>query len=118
MREIKFRAWDVDNMSYSGTIGSPAFNEWHELLSPADMPIMQFTGLKDKNDKEIYEGDIVKSENGRFWEIEFDTGSFGAARKTVDLKAVSDWISCSSIAFEDLNFEVIGNIYENPELLK
>jgi uncharacterized phage protein (TIGR01671 family) len=72
--------------------------------------IMQFTGLLDKNGKEIYEGDIVRSEQ---WEpstykIAFDRGAFYLATKNDE--------EVADIKYAE-RFEVIGNIYDNPELL-
>jgi uncharacterized phage protein (TIGR01671 family) len=79
-----------------------------------EMPIMQYTGLKDKNGKEIYEGDIVKYPNiqafGDNWKVEFDRGSFTVKEKTAR-------ICIRELAFKQ-NLEVVGNIYENPELLE
>lgn len=113
MRDIKFRAWnEVLEKMYS----------WNEFLNTnmkqtfiapesTAMILMQYTGLKDKNGKEIYEGDIVKA---KFFEkhitgkIEFALGAF-----FVTGSEVSD---NQMFIFND--FEVIGNIYNNPELLK
>ena len=104
MREIKFRAWNSIVMVYQDfpkgglTAG--------EILKRFDN-VMQFTGLKDKNGKEIYEGDIVGSKlydgTKKNYVVEFKDGSF-----VVGLTELGKWI-------EDVI--VIGNIYENPELL-
>jgi len=90
MREIKFRAWDnVLNKMY--------------------------TGLKDKNKKEIYEGDIVvKIHDGKKMqksEVKFEDGSFGINDYSADGKMML-W----ALRGRSHLFEIIGNIHENPEL--
>lgn len=129
MREIKFRAWDVrkKRMIYPCTFkrwgfinherepdASGCFGAGEILLStdPRFYEWMQFTGLYDKDDKEIYEGDIVrakgiKSIGDYVTTIEWEDGSIVLARNDtyfVDSKA---WLVCT----------VIGNLYENPELV-
>ena len=123
MREIKFRAWDkltkeIVNVKrldlFNGKVGL-GWNEydgvtWRDIK---DLELMQYTGLKDKNGREIYEGDIVKGagKNPTIYIVKW-LDSYGGFAFIDKEKAIP--------AFEFLiNFcEVIGNIYENPELLK
>lgn len=76
-----------------------------------DVEIMQFTGLTDKNGKEIYERDIVR----------YDTGNFGGTR-AIEFRNGCFCIGGPDCGFligeAELTLEVIGNLYENPELLK
>jgi uncharacterized phage protein (TIGR01671 family) len=112
MREIKFRAWDKINHRMRQVcdlfIRDEGIAGWCETWSfrPEDVELMQFTGLHDKNGKEIYEEDIVRTKGttlaGESWErtkvIEFNS-HYGYG------------LMCS-----ELLSEIIGNIYENPEL--
>ena len=98
--------WDYDD-DYGGTFSS------HKKLWSADGKIQQFTGLKDKNDKEIYEGDIVK---GLF----FDTDVMADLVTICPVVWVEDR-ACFNIGHRHWTRSattVIGNIFENPELLK
>jgi uncharacterized phage protein (TIGR01671 family) len=86
--------------------------------------IGQYTGLKDKNGVMIFEGDIVKSESGRAGDIQFSHGIFGI--EWADCKGnnnmVGSWGQVHNLRHIDDNFnkniEIIGNIYDNPELLQ
>jgi hypothetical protein len=112
MREIKFRAWDGNEMEY--------IDDWywfeergvHDSRGEGfgiSFNIMQYTGLLDKNGKEIYEGDIYQS-NGLFpCEVKFGEGRFYGEGS---LESLSEDINCYG------ELEVIGNIYENPNLLE
>ena len=84
--------------------------------------LMQFTGLHDKNGKEIYEGDIVKV-GGLVEVVEIIDGMLCSyshkiygKRNTISIDDVDDVRVCDSSYFEP--YEIIGNIYERPDLLK
>ena len=127
MREIKFRAWYQNKMHYNITKAHYEhnamsghggdlwdFNEWLKWSK-----VMQYTGLKDKNGKEIYEGDVIKYH--RVFEskrevieltscIKFQNGAFG-----FDMKGFNDMFMSLG---DDSDIEVIGNIFENKDLLE
>jgi len=109
MREIKFRAWDKDKKQMKYNLECI----WCGLSERAGFVYMQYIGLKDKNRREIYEGDIVKGagKNPIIYVVEW-LDSYGGFAFVDKEKAIP--------AYEFLvNFcEVIGNIYENPELLE
>lgn len=119
MREIKFRCWCLDNNEWEKDLVllSPNGGKYHATNSrglmnirPDRHIIMQYTGLKDKNGKEIYEGDIVECDDV-ISVIEFKDGKFQMI--------TSEFQGQSPVYQERLNrFEVIGNIHENPELME
>jgi hypothetical protein len=96
MREIKFRAWDGKRMDYGGCDCV--------LRSAPEAKVMQYTSLKDRNGKEIYEGDIIK--------VDDHAGLF----------TIHDLSFVYTFEYGDglvgFTCEIIGNIYENPELIQ
>jgi uncharacterized phage protein (TIGR01671 family) len=119
-REIKFRAWDDGRMVYmTGALAS--ISRFFRVIRK-DSILLQFTGLKDKNGKEIYEGDVVKcvANNDFKWPangvVEYLPSSAGFAINVGRQSLDND--NCYYAHFwSHIDFEVIGNIYENPELL-
>ena len=145
MREIKFRAKDTlernwyvgsymfTNDNTNNPFRSGPFKESHRIIfySSCDWnmggwndveidpsTLGQYTGLKDKNGKEIYEGDIVKSIGGKIGYVVFLAQEMGY---------VVVWDNCDTRLGhrnrgggygDDLSIEVIGNVYDNEELLK
>lgn len=127
-REIKFRAWDGKQFSYwgfgimPGAFKGPPTNQDG---NPMTMIHQQFTGLKDKNGKEIYDGDIVMvrsqydEEDGVPANIASPNRVYfrdGAFRCGFFDMLLGEKVCSGSEG--NWNMEVIGNIYENPELLK
>ena len=134
MREIKFRAWDKKNKKMKeveeinwkkGLLwrdGDGIGKVWIPNIDGSkDVELIEYTGLKDKNDKEIYEGDIIRDDNegGGITKVELNNGcweiwvSYDEPSGTLSGIRFGYWIS------DAMNkVEIIGNIYENKELLK
>ena len=128
MKEIKFRAWDNENkcffqptyeaykgnlqdlhISLKGTLAMRTLQQFiHcDSMMPDRFVLEQFTGLKDKNGKEIYERDIVSCLGWQNVEVKFKANTFYPLTASYDNRNMraEEW-------------EVIGNIHENPELLE
>lgn len=139
MREIKFKAWledlqiivtvhkidflgdgnykiyfkNLQNGKYVDCALSPSSMVSRNTAKGHHFKLMQYTGLKDKNDVEVYEGYIAKKDNGAVGEVVY-------FKPTVGHKLYNDNYGQVFDLFEtDKKYlEVVGNIYENPEILK
>jgi len=115
MREIKFRAWDKFNKRMSAVFyleESPVFaNFFTPTNLNENMVVMQYTGLKDKNGKEIYDGDIVFLEDRTDkYKVEYTDNYARFFFRGINAQTITDFT-------RDKVSEIIGNIYEHSHLL-
>lgn len=126
MREIKFRAWDKALKSwtnYSIDDDLLMFYDKHAECWETDQEgerfiLCQYTGLKDNEDREIYEGDIVKAISFARWIGVVKYSDENQAFIFDDLDKKYRGKSTVFMNQFDDGFGILGNIYENPELLK
>jgi hypothetical protein len=108
-REIKFRVWDSVYLNWK----NPEDYTYTELFLDDKYIVQQFTGMLDKNGKEIYEGDIIFCKvyygiENRIGIVDYFASSF-----------IVDWRNQIDDPLDEIpDIKVIGNIFENPELLK
>ena len=112
-REIKFRGWDKERekmtnafiIKSDGSIRIWDGSGWGENQYTQNLGsrLMQFTGLKDKNGKEIYEGDIFEVTDGDGWVVGTHTAILDEETLSIDSRVIG---------------KIVGNIYENPELVE
>ena len=136
MREIKFRVWDKPRKKFAKQITTFKFNRdgninlvvyldkanktqkitEQEKIYTNEFEVVISTGLKDKNGKEIYEGDVIKFHTGDICEVVFIGGSFEMISRVGGNKG-EYFVFPRNKDIDELS-EVIGNIFENPELLE
>lgn len=120
MREVKFRAWEIEDKDMQ-PVTSLEYRDEGELIKiglgdylryPSSIVLMQFTGLLDKNGVKIYEGDII---------VNLATHSNGREYRHMEKCRVVEYsVSGKSAGFNigKGRIEVIGNIHQNPDLIK
>lgn len=122
-REIKFRAWDGQRIIVPALVfsdGESPLEVTSDVVDPkVNLKWMQFTGLLDKEGREIYEGDILEAtrqthekqplrDGNKYSKVVFEDGSFMASQS----------VQLNSKKIYTHGYVVIGNLYANPELLK
>lgn len=124
MRELKFRAWIKNYNCYADVLGfeqdrlfvqfQSGERAQHRLYVPIeDCVLEQYTSLKDKNGKEIYEGDVVNIQGIKYY-VDFEHGGFWFNNDNRKWKANRPFTH-----FQEINdTEVVGNVHENPDLLE
>ena len=135
---FKCRAWDKTTNQMRGCYG---FNELerevyvcniaddefngqletvHALTRSFDeVIVMQYTGCRDKNGIEIYEGDVIKDKYDKIWLVQWYVGAFVITNKIPDSDGQESTYSYfNNLSNHHFYFEVIGNMWENPELLE
>lgn len=125
MREFKFRVWDCGEMYYQARCGGmfdgiptaptvwiDTHNDgWVNTTGQPHTVIMQYTGLRDRNGVEVYEGDILSNGEHINWQVGFHDGSFKVVH--TNLMMTDKWILNQGKAEQR---EIVGNVWENPEL--
>tara|TARA_R110000851_G_scaffold194042_1_gene344853 strand:+ start:602 stop:982 length:381 start_codon:yes stop_codon:yes gene_type:complete len=120
MREIEFRAWDQCRNTMFTNSRNVEFKIVNGVVSAVNydwsgkeqaLRVMQYTGLKDANSVKIFEGDIIRHREGYVWTVIYESAEsrFALVCKPPLIRPLSSTRS--------RNVKVIGNIYENPELL-
>ena len=84
-----------------------------------DVEVMQYTGCRDKDGIEIYEGDVIKDKYDKVWSVQRYVGAFVITNKIPDSDGQESTYSYfNNLSNHHFYFEVIGNMWENPELLE
>lgn len=121
MREIQFRVWDgkIKQFKEMPPLSDLVFGYGNNYsYTKGFHPIFsQYTGLKDKNDVEIYEGDVIRLDGYGDYLVEYSPPSFHTKLigRCLEMYMTMNDFYCQDDAS---GYEIIGNIYENPELIE
>lgn len=118
-REFKFRAWSTENNKMMDWEHIQSFRNFQKLLTIPFVKVMQYTGFKDKDGKEIYEGDILSCKvwiDGK-WEDSKEPVMFKDGCFVLDWSFKKDGSYYEIMSVEIEGKKVLGNIYQNPELV-
>ena len=119
MREIKFRVWDlktkkthtVENINFCGRKTVTVQYNPVKKICLDSVILMQYTGAKDKNGVEIYEGDIIRSPAGKDYWIRWSELTYRFVAEPIPANRLEAQLVSRTIS----NYEVVGNIHESPE---
>jgi uncharacterized phage protein (TIGR01671 family) len=129
MREIKFRAWDKEkkcmfqvtemNFRSNGRVYSVSPNQGDDFyLVEDEVEVMQYTGFKDKNNNEIWEGDIIKSDKGYMFKVIYHNEWVSFALQDLKDKDVIIHFVFDDEYYAPKKIEKIGNIFENKDIVR
>lgn len=128
-REIKTKVWDKTNkkwtrdyiISPNGSVLCESGNLMYEMVHEVEIELMQFTGLKDKNGMDIYEEDIIQDKE-KTYQVFGGPGGFSINTFQDEIRdaytAENALADRQTTDYVQQNCVVIGNIYENPDLIK
>ncbi|WP_055737395.1 MULTISPECIES: YopX family protein [Bacillaceae] len=119
MREIKFRGW-YESEKLKTMVQERVTGDCFRWLNEGQpITIMQYTGLKDKNGTEIYEGDVLQPSNRekKYYRVVFENGCFEREYKFIQKYEGEEWLETRLFPIHARGHIVAGNIHQHPELL-
>jgi len=121
MKELKFRAWDKIRKEWENHFSISKTGKFYRcgiIQNQKNIELVQYTGLKDKNDVEIFEGDVVEFTLFNCYDEDIQCkGSIHIEDGRMYIDSNGDLFNLYDARIQDDEFGVIGNIHENPELI-